>query len=606
MTIKRTSFLVVMAALVLLWIASDGGLRSLADEPVVRNEARSVSAVSPLLQYQGRLADPSTGEAVADDTYTMVFGLYDVDSGGTPLWTETKDVTVQGGLFSTALGDTTALDAGLFDGQALWLGITVGADAEATPRQQVLPVAYALSLVPGAIISDTSSVPALKVNNAGDGPALHVEGWTAINGGLSLDDSKDTPLLEVVQGGAGAGGYFTSTSTYGVEGRTASTSLGQAGVLGVAGGWASHDLPYVAGVLGKSADYFGVAGVSDDFVGTMGRSDTYYGVWGESHGTFAGVRAASWGGGQGLYAYSTDNHGVYGQGDTATGHYGGYFTGGGGVYGKGVYHGGYFTSTDGSGVWAGSYSGSGVYGAASAPTGWAVGVQGETASEGGDGVYGHATATTGAAYALNGRTHSEGGRGAYGYASSVSGTRVGVQGEVNGSGYGLYTTDDLYVGGTCTGCTMVFIARNTSQETLRIGDVVAVSGVGPVLAEHTAPVLQVRQATASDASVLGVVYCRGELYAASPGGRASDDSVQPVAGDVAPGDYLMVVTSGLAQVRVAPALTELTPGQKLVAGEVMGRATLAGADANPDLVFARAMEAKPDENGLLWALVTVQ
>ncbi|MGD9101699.1 MAG: hypothetical protein PVF45_14555 [Anaerolineae bacterium] len=572
MMIKRTSFLVVMAALVLLWIASDGGLRSLADEPVVRNEARSVSAVSPLLQYQGRLADPSTGEAVADDTYSMTFGLYDVDSGGTPLWTETKDVAVQGGLFSTALGDTATLDAGLFNGQALWLGITVGADAEATPRQQVLPVAYALSLVPGATISDSSS----------------------------------EPILNVVQGGTGAGGYFTSTTTYGVEGRTASTSPGQAGVLGVAGGWASHDLPFEAGVLGKSANHFGVAGVSDDFVGTMGRSDTYYGVWGESHGTYAGVRAASWGGGQGLYAYSTDNHGVYGQGDTTTDHYGGYFTGGGGVYGRGVYHGGYFTSTDGSGVWAGSYSGSGVYGAASATTGWAIGVQGETASEGGDGVYGHATATTGAAYALNGRTHSEGGRGAYGYASSVSGTRVGVQGEVNGSGYGLYTTDDLYVGGTCTGCTLVHIARNTSQETLRVGDVVAVSGVGPVLAEHTAPVLQVRQATASDASVLGVVYCRGEFYAASGGERASDDSVQPVAGDVAPGDYLMVVTNGLAQVRVAPALTELAPGQKLAVGEVTGRATLAGTDANPDLVFARAMEAKPDENGLLWALVTVQ
>jgi hypothetical protein len=347
----------------------------------------------------------------------------------------------------------------------------------------------------------------------------------------------------------------------------------------------------------------------------MGRSETHYGLWGESHGSAAGVWGASWGGGIGVYGYSTLNHGVRGQGNGDSGDYGGYFTGGGGVYGRGVDHGGYFTSTAGYGVQAESYTGRGVYGAASAPTGWVIGVQGETASEGGDGVYGYASATTGAAYGLNGSTRSEGGRGAYGYASSVSGTRVGVQGEVNGTGYGLYTSDNLYVGGACTGCTLVHIARNTSQETLRVGDVVAVSGVGSVLVEHTAPVLQVRRATASDASVLGVVYCRGELYAASDGDgprsaaegerRASDDSVQPVEGDVAPGDYLMVVTSGLAQVRVAPDLN-LTPGQKLVAGEVTGRATLAGADANPDLVFARAMEAKPDKNGLLWALVTVQ
>ena len=82
--------------------------------------------------------------------------------------------------------------------------------------------------------------------------------------------------------------------------------------------------------------------------------------------------------------------------------------------------------------------------------------------------------------------------------------------------------------------------------------------------------------------------------------------MQPVEGDAAPGDYLLVVTSGLAQVRVAPGLTGLTPGQRLTAGEVAGLATLAGADAKLGLVFARAMEAKPDENGLLWALVSTQ
>ena len=69
----------------------------------------------------------------------MVFRLYTAPSGGTALWTEAKDVPLRDGLFSTVLGDTTPLDQGLFNGQALWLGIKVGADAEAKPRQQVLP-----------------------------------------------------------------------------------------------------------------------------------------------------------------------------------------------------------------------------------------------------------------------------------------------------------------------------------------------------------------------------------------------------------------------------------------------------------------------------------
>jgi hypothetical protein len=538
-------------------------------------------------------------------------------------------VDVQDGLFSTALGDGTALDTSLFDGRALWLGVAVGADAEATPRQQILPVAYALSLVPGAqVTGEDDGQPALTLNHTGEGNALRgITSSTSpsrtavigINNGTGwgvagLANSDEVAGVGGMNEGAGPGvlgesidgpgGYFTSTNTYGLRAETGATDAGMSAVLGVAEGWAAHDLPYPAGVLGKSATSFGVAGVSDSFVGTMGRSETYYGVWGESHGTFAGVWGASWGGGFGVYGYSDQNHGVRGQGNGDSGDYGGYFTGGGGVYGRGVDHGGYFTSTAGYGVQAESYTGRGVYGNASATTGWVIGVMGVTASEGGDGVYGYALSATGSGYGLNGVTASESGVGVRGYAAPASGGRIGVLGEVNGTGYGLYTTDNLYVGGTCTGCTLAQIARNTGQETLRVGDVVAVSGVGPVLAEHSAPVLQVRQATASDVSVLGVVYSRGEFYAASGEERASGDSVQPVAGDVAPGDYLLVVTSGLAQVRVAP--DSYAPGQKLTAGEATGLATLAGLDANPDLVFARAMEAKPNEDGLLWALVSVQ
>lgn len=129
------------------------------------------NAVSPLLQYQGRLTDPDSGQPVADGSYTMTLRLYSGPSGGSPLWTETKDVPVQGGLFSTVLGDTSSLDHALFDGQALWLGIKVGADAEATPRQQVLPVAYALGMVPGATVQDLVVDSDLTVNGSLNGGA---------------------------------------------------------------------------------------------------------------------------------------------------------------------------------------------------------------------------------------------------------------------------------------------------------------------------------------------------------------------------------------------------------------------------------------------------
>jgi hypothetical protein len=102
------------------------------------------AAVSPVLTYQGRLLNPTTGAPQPNGTYTFVFRVYNVESGGTALWTETKDLSVANGLFVTLLGDVTAFPANLFDGQNLWLGIKVGADPEATPRQRLAPVAYAM------------------------------------------------------------------------------------------------------------------------------------------------------------------------------------------------------------------------------------------------------------------------------------------------------------------------------------------------------------------------------------------------------------------------------------------------------------------------------
>jgi hypothetical protein len=296
-----------------------------------------------------------------------------------------------------------------------------------------------------------------------------------------------------------------------------------------------------------------------------------------------------------IHAHNTttsgDASGVYGESDSHSGW---------GVYGHAS-----AASGIASGVYGRSSStdGRGVHGWASASSGTTYGVYGSSWSTSGRGVYGEASVGSGTNYGVYGRSYSTDGRGVMGYASATSGTRNGVRGAVYGTGYGLYSEDDLYVAGSCTGCTTAFIARNTSGDTLRVGDVVAASGVGPVLQGHTSPVLQVRRATVGDASVLGVVYMRGEFYAASGDQPEDDDSVHPVEGDVAPGDYLLVVTSGLAQVRVTPGLT---PGQRLTVGDTAGLATLAGADTQPGLVFGRAMEAQPDENGLLWAMIGVQ
>ena len=168
-TRKIGILMTIAVTLILLSVVGSASARPPADDPPIPQGAAGVAAVvSPLLQYQGRLTDPSTGEPVADASYSTTFSLYDIDAGGTALWTETQAVQVQGGLFSVALGASTVLDHGLFNGQGLWLGIAVGGDPEATPRQQIVPVAYAMSLVPGAtVIDDVNDQPALMLSTRG-------------------------------------------------------------------------------------------------------------------------------------------------------------------------------------------------------------------------------------------------------------------------------------------------------------------------------------------------------------------------------------------------------------------------------------------------------
>lgn len=100
------------------------------------------SAQAQVLQYQARVTDPVTGEA-RNGLFTMTFRLYETAEGGTALWMESKDVAINNGLLTTALGDTEPLPE-ILDGRTLWLGVKVGADAEAAPRQLITPVAYAV------------------------------------------------------------------------------------------------------------------------------------------------------------------------------------------------------------------------------------------------------------------------------------------------------------------------------------------------------------------------------------------------------------------------------------------------------------------------------
>lgn len=149
--VKRLSFFSGLTASIVILLVSFLVMGRASASPALVQTASiqpaqlgAASGGSSVIHYQGRLLDPSTGQAKPDGAYIMNFSLYDVETAGSPLWSETKNIGVNRGLFSTLLGDTTFFPADLFNGQALYLGITVGSDPETTPRQRIASVAYAI------------------------------------------------------------------------------------------------------------------------------------------------------------------------------------------------------------------------------------------------------------------------------------------------------------------------------------------------------------------------------------------------------------------------------------------------------------------------------
>jgi len=240
--------------------------------------------VTQSINYQGKLTDaagnPLTG------TYTVTFKLYEASSGGTALATDTHTVQASIGLFTTQI----TANPSFFDGRALWLGIKVGADAEMTPRQEIIPVPYALSLRPGATILGDNLPAALTVLNT-FGKALNVV--TIGNNAMAIYGQTEGDNSNAIFGST------TGPRSYGVYGIASND-----GVCGVAGDTTGSGSP---GVFGSASgdNSWGVKGWAPGLngIGVRGDGDSV-GVYGNASGV--GVHGVGlWG----VFGRTTDQGG---------------------------------------------------------------------------------------------------------------------------------------------------------------------------------------------------------------------------------------------------------------------------------------------------------
>jgi len=132
----------------------------------------AASGINTQINYQARLMD-SSEFPVADGTYSVKFSLYDAPTGGTRLWTATGttatptalDISVSNGLFTVLLGDESttggsqnSLGSVNWDTDNVYLGVTIGADTEMTPRKRLsaAPQAFNSRQLQGMYASGTA------------------------------------------------------------------------------------------------------------------------------------------------------------------------------------------------------------------------------------------------------------------------------------------------------------------------------------------------------------------------------------------------------------------------------------------------------------------
>lgn len=170
---------------------------------VVSPTAAAQETVPLLINYQGELAHPATGELMSDGAYDMVFYIYDAEFGGSALWTARytsangNPVRVIGGIFSVILGSGTGnvLDSLVFNGPDRWLEIQVGTET-LSPRQRMTSVAYSLIAENSRLLSGREASQFANSTHAHSGSEI-TSGTVSearIDPAITRDTEKDSAI----------------------------------------------------------------------------------------------------------------------------------------------------------------------------------------------------------------------------------------------------------------------------------------------------------------------------------------------------------------------------------------------------------------------------
>lgn len=209
----------------------------------------SGSEVPQLITVQGLLTN-SGGSPLPNAEYSVVFSIYDVPSGGSALWNESRLVGTTDGIFTILIGSDTPIPGSIFWINTLFLGIRIESDPEMTPRQRLVTSPYSFHTKH----ADTAAY-AITAGSAG--------GWVDAGGSvrlMNIDDSvgvgTSTPRYELdVVGKAISGDNCTAAGAFAtVSGGQSNSASGERSVVaGGHGNTASQGRATVSGGYNNTA-----------------------------------------------------------------------------------------------------------------------------------------------------------------------------------------------------------------------------------------------------------------------------------------------------------------------------------------------------------------